>query len=152
MFFCTHKHPQKCSLSPAHAHRDAHERRSLPKLRNTVDTVIHTLSELNQRFHLEGKHQAPLLPPITGAWKRSQQPQFYTITLSGRKSTPFRFCFELYAADQGFGKSHLNYHIQKESKNDLSSMWKRILCNFAARRPPHYSFSCNTFTEIKRIP
>lgn len=154
MCLCTHEHPQKCSTSPAHSrtHTDTHVNHSLPEQRNTVDTVIHTLSELNQRFHLKGKHQAPLLPPITGAWKRSQQPQFYTITSSGRKSAPFRFCFELCAADQGFCKSHLNYHILKESKNDLSSLWKRILCNFAARRPPHYSFSCNTFTEIKRIP
>lgn len=145
MCLCTHKHPQTCS----HAQTDTHVH-PFSGLWNTVDTVIHTPSELDQRFNLQGKHQAPLLPPITGAWKRSQQPQFYTITSSGRKSAPFRLCFELCAASQGF--SHLNYHILKESKNDSSSLWKRILYNFAERRPPHYSFSCNTFIEIKRIP
>lgn len=157
MCLCTHKHPQTfCTTTTTHTHThtdsDTHVHHCLPEWRNTVYTVIHTPSELNQRFHLEGKHQAPLLPPITGAWKRSQQPPFYTITSSGRKSAPlFRFCFELCSASQCFSKSHLNYHILKERKNDLSSLWKRILYNFAERRPPHYSFSCNTFSEIKRI-
>ncbi len=133
-------------------HTHTHTLTHVPEWRNTVDTVIHALSEQNQRFHLEGNHQAPLLPPITGAWNQSQQPQFYTITSSARKSAPFHFCFEPSAAGQGSCKSHLNYHILKESKMTRAFCGKRILHNFAEECPPHYSFSCNTFAEIKRIP
>lgn len=122
MCLCTHKHPQKCSCTRTRTHTDTHVHHSLPELRNTVDTVIHTPSELNQRFHLEGKHQAPLLPPITGAWKRSQQPQFYTITSSGRKSAPFRFCFEHVRCRPGLRQKPL-----KLSYSEREPKWLELL-------------------------
>lgn len=73
--------------------------------------------ELKLRFHLKGKHHAPLLPAITGVWKQSQQPQFYRIALSRRESAPFHFWFELSAAGLGFSKRHLKLsYSEREQK------------------------------------
>ena len=95
-------------------------------MHHTLDAVIHTPSELNQRFHLEGKHRALLLPPITGARKRSQQPQFYTITLSGRKSAPCSPLLQAERCQPGLEQKPLKLSY---SRNDLSSLWERILYN-----------------------
>lgn len=135
MLLCTYE-PLEIPLQYTHrlTHR-VHRPPAEPK--KTLGTVIHTLSELNQRFHLEGKHQAPLLPPITMAWKRSQRLQLYTITSSGRKSAPFRSCFEPCTT----GISHLNYHILKGSKNGSMLLAENGSIQFGTEAPCTLFFS-----------
>lgn len=131
-------------LLQTHIHRHTHT-----YVHHTLDAVIHTPSELNQRFHLEGKHRALLLHPITGARKRSQQPQFYTITLSRRKSAP---CLPLLRAENcqpGLEQKPLKLSY---SRNDLSSLWERILYNLVKASSTSVFFSCITLAAIKQIP
>ena len=155
MCLYTHKHLQKCSASPAHTnththtHTDTHVHHSLPERGNTVDCNSHPVwakPEISSRGETPG---SSIAPNYWGLEAESTASVLYNHVV-WEEISPLSLLLWAMRCRPGLQQKPLK--LSYSAKMTWALCGKRILYNFAEKRPQHYSFSCNTFSEIKRMP
>lgn len=154
MCLCTHEHTHMLVAPPWYTHTHTLTWMFITRP-SRVEEYSRQCNSHPGRATLEissrGNTRLLYCPQLLGAGSRVNSHSFIQSPCLGGNQPPFGLLlWTMHCRTKLEEKSHLNYHILRESRKYLSSLWRGILYNLAEAR--HYSFSCNTLTEIKRAP